>query len=331
MIEGFTPRGSHDKRPHLVAVVAFDGVVLGDLSTACEVFGLAKRKDGRSAYDIRVCSESVNVESMHVALRVPWRLSSLAQADTVIVPGVNDLTRPVPAPVLRAIRRAAARGARVASICTGAFVLAATGVLDGLRATTHWLGAAELGRRHPLIDVDPNVLYVDNGHLLTSAGAAAGFDLCIHMVRRDLGADIAASVARLAVMPLERAGGQAQFIEYTPPAEAPGAMTPLLTWMEQNLSRDLPLPLIARRAAMSTRTLSRRFREQVGATPAAWLAHARVRYAQRLLETTDLSIEQVAEEAGFGSAAVMRDHFGTVVGTNPLSYRRAFSRVVRSA
>jgi hypothetical protein len=159
---------------------------------------------------------------------------------------------------LRAIRRAAERGARVASICTGAFVLAATGVLDGLRATTHWLGAAELVRRHPSIEVDPNVLYVDNGRILTSAGAAAGFDLCIHMVRRDLGAEIAASVARLAVMPLERAGGQAQFIEHAPPSEAPGAMTSLLTWMEQNLSRELPLPVIARRAAMSTRTLSRR-------------------------------------------------------------------------
>jgi transcriptional regulator GlxA family with amidase domain len=151
------------------------------------------------------------------------------------------------------------------------------------------------------------------------------------MVRRDLGADIAASVARLAVMPLERAGGQAQFIEHAPPSDAPGAMTPLLTWMEQNLSRELPLPVIAQRAAMSTRTLSRRFREQVGATPAAWLAQARVRRAQRLLETTDLAIEHVAAEAGFGSAAVMREHFGTVVGTSPLSYRRAFSRVDRSA
>jgi transcriptional regulator GlxA family with amidase domain len=170
---------------------------------------------------------------------------------------------------------------------------------------------------------------VDNGRVLTSAGAAAGFDLCIHMVRRDLGADIAASVARLAVMPLERAGGQAQFIEHAPPSEAPGAMTPLVTWMEQNLSRELPLPVIARRAAMSTRTLSRRFREQLGATPAAWLAHARVRRAQRLLETTDLAIEQVAAEVGFGSAAVMREHFGIVVGTNPVSYRRAFSRVGR--
>ena len=197
-------------------------------------------------------------------------------------------------------------------------MLAAAGVLDGFRATTHWLAASDPARRHPSIDLDANVLYVDNGRVLTSAGAAAGFDLCLHMVRRDLGADIAASVARLAVMPLERAGGQAQFIEHAPPSEAPGAMTPLLTWMEQNLSRELPLPVIARRAAMSTRTLSRRFREQVGATPAAWLAHARVRRAQRLLETTDLAVEQVAAEAGFGSAAVMRERFGIVVGASPL-------------
>jgi transcriptional regulator GlxA family with amidase domain len=326
IIAGFAPPRTNPRRPHVVAIVAFDGVVLGDLSTACEVFGLAKRKDGRAAYDVRVCSESANVESVHLGLRVPWRLSLLAQADTVIVPGINDINRPVPASVLRGIRRAAVRGARVASICTGAFVLAATGLLDGLPATTHWLGAADLARRHPSINVDPNVLYVDNGRVLTSAGAAAGFDLCLHMVRRDLGADVAASVARLAVMPLERAGGQAQFIEHAPPSEEPGAMTPLLTWMEQNLSRDLPLPVIARRAAMSTRTLSRRFREQVGTTPAAWLARARVRRAQRLLETTDLAIEQVATEVGFGSASVMREHFGTVVGTSPVSYRRAFSR-----
>ena len=325
MSAGFSPPPTNARRPHVVAVVAFDGVVLGDLSTGCEVFGLAKTKDGRAAYDVRVCSESANVESMHVALRVPWRLSSLARADTVIVPGVNDVTRPVPASVLRAIRRAAERGARVASICTGAFVLAATGVLDGLSATTHWRAATEFARRHPSIDLDPNVLYVDNGRVLTSAGAAAGFDLCLHMVRRDLGADAAASVARLAVMPLERAGGQAQFIEHAPPSDAPGAMRPLLTWLEQNLSHELPLPVIARRAAMSTRTLSRRFREQVGATPAAWLAHARVRCAQRLLETTDLPIEQVSAAAGFGSAAVLREHFGTVVGTNPVAYRRAFS------
>ena len=268
---------------------------------------------------------------MHVALRVPSRLSSLARADTVIVPGIENVDRPVPASVLRAIRRAAGRGARLASICSGAFVLAAAGVLDGLRATTHWRAAGDLARRYPNIDVDANVLYVDNGRVLTSAGAAAGFDLCIHLVRRDLGAEAAAAVARLAVMPLERAGGQVQFIKHEPPSDAPGSMAPLLAWIEQNLARDLPLSALARRAAMSARTLSRRFRDQVGGTPAAWITRARVRRAQRLLETTDLSIEQVAAEAGFGSAAVLRVHFGGVVGTSPLTYRRAFSRVNRTA
>lgn len=327
MIAGIRPRPASGKRPHRVAVVAFDGVVLGDLSTACEVFGLAMRKDGRPAYQVRVCSQSGDVESRHVALRVPWRLSSLAQADTVIVPGINDLNRPVPVSVLRAIRRAGERGARVASICTGAFVLAATGLLDGLRATTHWLAATDLARRHPSIDLDPNVLYVDNGRVLTSAGAAAGFDLCIHIVRRDCGADVAASVARLAVMPLERAGGQAQFIEHAAPTDASGSMSALTTWIEANLMRELSLPVIARRAAMSTRTLSRRFREEVGTTPAAWIVHARVRRAQRLLETTNLAIERVAGEVGFGSATVMREHFGTLVGTSPQAYRRVFSRM----
>jgi transcriptional regulator GlxA family with amidase domain len=327
MIAGFAPRGTTPTHRHLIGVVAFDGVVLGDLSTACEIFSLARTKDGHSPYDVRVCSESSKVESLHVALRVRWRLSSLARAHTVIVPGIDDVNRPIPPRVLHAIRRSFDRGTRVASICSGAFVLAATGVLDGLRATTHWLAAAELSRRYPNIEVNANVLYVDNGRVLTSAGAAAGFDLCIHLVRRDLGAEAAAAVARLAVMPLERAGGQAQFIVHEGPSEAAGAMAPLLAWIEQNLSKELPLSAIARRAAMSTRTLSRRFHEQVGATPAAWIAQARVRRAQRLLETTDMGIEHVATEAGFGSAAVLRERFGDIVGTSPLAYRRAFSRL----
>jgi transcriptional regulator GlxA family with amidase domain len=331
MIEGFAPRAANSRRRHRVTVVAFDGVVLGDLSIACEIFGLARTKSGWAPYDVRVCSESADIESRHVRLGVPWRLSSLARADTVIVPGIDDVYRPVPAVVLHAVRRAAHRGARVASICSGAFVLAATGVLEGLRATTHWRAAGDLARRYPNITVDANVLYVDNGRVLTSAGAAAGFDLCIHLVRRDLGAEAAAAVARLAVMPLERAGGQAQFIKHEPPSDAPGSIAPLLAWIEQNLVRALPLSAIARRAAMSTRTLSRRFRDHVGSTPAAWIAVARVRRAQRLLETTDLSIEQVAAEAGFRSAAVLRVHFAGVVGTSPLTYRRAFSRVGRTA
>lgn len=323
LIAGFTPRRPGARR-RLVAVLAFDGVVLGDLATPCEVFGRVRGADGRPLYEVRVCSIAPEVHSQHVALEAPWRLSSAGRADTVIVPGIDDLGRAIPEGVLRAIRRAIDRGARVASICTGAFALAATGALDGLRATTHWLGAAELARRHPKIDVDAGVLYVDNGNVLTSAGAAAGLDLCLHLVRRDLGAAAAAEVARAAVMPLERAGGQAQFIVHEPPAGDGASLGTLLEWLEQNLHEDMPLPVIARRAAMSTRTLSRRFREQVGTTPALWVARARVRRAQRLLETTDLSVERLAAEVGFGSSAVLREHFGQNLGTSPLAYRRSF-------
>jgi len=298
--------------------------VLGDLAAPCVVFGRVQHPGGGAPYDVKICSLAPEVRSEHAGLRVPWRLSSLGRADTVIVPGIDDLDRPVPGDVLRAIRRAVDRGARVASICTGAFVLAATGALDGLRATTHWRCAAELARRYPAIAVDPDVLYVDNGRLLSSAGAAAGLDLCLHLVRRDLGAEVAAAVARAAVMPLERAGGQAQFIVHEPPAGDGSSLAPLLAWLEQNLRRELPLPVIARRAAMSTRTLSRRFRDQVGTTPAVWLTRARTRRAQRLLESTALSVERVAAEVGFGSPAVLRAHFGQIVGTSPLAYRRAF-------
>ena len=322
---GIRPDANERHARHLVAVLAFDGVVLGDLATPCEVFALTRLADGRSPYEVRVCSMRRRVRSQHVTLDVPWRLSSLRRADTVIVPGIDDLDRPIPDAIARAIRGAVRRGARVASICTGAFLLAAAGVLDGLRATTHWLGAPELARRYPCITVDPGVLYVDNGTVLTSAGAAAGFDLCLYLVRRDLGAETAAHVARAAVMPLERAGGQAQFIVHAPPSVDHASLTTLTTWIEQNLKKDLSLSVIARRAAMSTRTLSRRFREQIGTTPAAWITNARVRRAQRLLETTELAIEELATECGFGSASVLREHFGCVIGTTPVAYRRAFS------
>jgi transcriptional regulator GlxA family with amidase domain len=309
---------------HRVAVVAFDGVVLGDLATPCEVFGRAHDAHGRAHYEVRVCSVAPEVRSQHVTLKVRWRLSSLRRADTIIVPGIEDLDRPIPDPIVNALRRAVDRRARVASICSGAFLLAATGALDGLTATTHWRSAPELARRYPAIDVDAGVLYVDNGRLLTSAGAAAGLDLCLHMVRRDLGAAVAAEVARAAVMPLERAGGQAQFIRHEPPVANGASLVPVLEWIERNLDEPLALPLIARRAAVSTRTLTRRFREQLGTTPARWVSGARVRRAQHLLETSDFSVERVATEAGFASAAVLREHFGELVGISPLSYRRSF-------
>jgi len=321
--EGFAPRRRRASAPHLVAVLAFDGVVLGDLSTPCELFGRVRDARGRAPYEVRVCSSERQVTSQHVALSVPWRLSSARRADTVIVPGI-ERDRAIPPAILRVIRHAVDRGVRVASICSGAFLLAAAGVLDGLRATTHWLGAEELARRHPAVAVDPNVLYVDNGNILTSAGAAAGLDLCLHLVRRDFGAEAAANVARAAVMPLEREGGQAQFIVSRPPPTDATSMGELLAWIEGNLRKDLSLPAIARRAAMSTRTLSRRFRLEVGATPAAWIASARVRRAQRLLETTELSVERLAAEVGFASATVLRARFAETVGTSPLAYRRAF-------
>ncbi|MEQ9495973.1 MAG: helix-turn-helix domain-containing protein [Deltaproteobacteria bacterium] len=309
-----------------MGVVTFDGVVLGDVAVPCEVFGRVQGSDGRPAYEVRVCSARDEVESTHLAIKTPWRLASLARCDTVIVPGIEDVSGPMPDEVVRAILRASERGARIASICSGAFILAATGLLDGLRATTHWLGARRLQASYPDIEVDPDVLYVDHGHILTSAGAAAGMDLCIHIIRTDLGAEVAAHVARLSVMPLERAGGQAQFIDHPSPDADGESLTEVLGWIEQNLRSPLTLPVIAQRAAMSTRTLSRRFREQTGTTPAQWIIRARVRAARRLLETTSLSVEHVATNVGFGSSAVLRQRFAELVGTSPRAYRSAFGR-----
>lgn len=319
---GFQPIAKSSSK-HRVAVLAFDGVVLADLATPLEIFDRVQNAKGEPCYDVRVCGAAEHVESAHLMLKVPWRLSSAVRADTVIVPGIDDLNRPIPPAILRALRSAAECGARIASICTGAFILARVGLLDGLRATTHWRAAAELARRHPQITVDPNVLYVDNGRILTSAGAASGLDVCLYLVRCDHGAVLAASVARAAVMPLERSGGQAQFIEHKPP-ETTDSMGPLLIWMERNLKHDLPLSAIARRAHMSTRTLSRRFREQVGMTPVQWLTKARVRRAQHLLETTGFTIERIAAEVGFQSASVLREQFKRCTGISPGDHRRSF-------
>lgn len=224
----------------------------------------------------------------------------------------------------RRLRTAADRGTRIASLCVGAFTLADTGLLDGLRATTHWAAASELARRHPAIDVDAAVLYVDNGHVLTSAGAAAALDLCLYMVRQDYGSAVAADTARLSVMPLERAGGQAQFIVHEPPVPSGTTLRPLLNWMEENLGEQLDITTIAAKATMSTRTLNRRFQEQIGTTPLQWLHHARLRQAQFLLETTDHSIERVAGQVGFNAVTTFRERFRDLVGTSPQRYRTQF-------
>jgi transcriptional regulator GlxA family with amidase domain len=309
---------------HTVAVLALDGVLAFDLSTPVEVFGRARLPDGRSAYTVLVCSPADEVDAGVFAVRAPWGLDALAWADTIVVPGLADPTAPIPEDVLAALRDAAEGGTRMASICVGAFTLAAAGLLEGLRATTHWAAAEELSSRFPGVDVDPDVLFVDNGQVLTSAGAAAGLDLCLHMIRCDHGSAVAADAARLAVMPLERDGGQAQYIVHESPGADGSSLEPLLRWMEENGHRELTLEDIATRATMSTRTLNRRFREQTGTTPLRWLRRSRVRRAQYLLETTGHSVERIALQVGFGSPTSFRDHFKLLVGTSPHAYRRAF-------
>jgi len=309
---------------HTVAVLALDGVLAFDLSTPIAVFGRTSLPDGRTAYRVRVCAPTGEIDAGAFTLRAPWGLDALAEADTIILPGLADPTAPLPEDVLVALRSAAASGTRIASICVGAFTLAATGLLDGLRATTHWAAAGELARRYPAVDVDANVLFVDNGQILTSAGAAAGLDLCLHMIRRDHGSTVAADAARIAVMPLERDGGQAQFIVREPPTPDGATLEPLLRWMEENAHRELTLADIAAQAMMSARTLNRRFREQTGTTPLHWLHRSRLRHAQYLLETTGHSVERIAGQVGFGSPTTFRDRFKQLVGASPQAYRRAF-------
>jgi transcriptional regulator GlxA family with amidase domain len=313
---------------HTVAILALDGVVSFDLATPIEVFGRTRLPDGRPAYRVRVCAATPEVDAGAFTLRAPHGLDGLTGADTIVLPGCADPTVPIPGPVLDALRAAAADGTRIASICSGAFVLAATGLLDGRRATTHWVGADLLAALHPAIEVDPDVLYVDEGQFLTSAGAAAGLDLCLHLVRRDHGSAVAADAARLSVMPLERDGGQAQFIVHEQPPTPKGSeLEPLLRWMTDNAARELTLEDIAEQAGMSTRTLNRRFRQQTGSTPLQWLHRTRIRQAQYLLEATTHSVDRIATQVGFGSPTAFRDRFRRVTGTNPFAYRRAFQSV----
>ncbi|MBB2949048.1 transcriptional regulator GlxA family with amidase domain [Actinoplanes lutulentus] len=312
---------------HIVAVLALDTVIPFDLSTPIEVFSRVRLADGTTPYEVRVCAMTENVDAGAFTLRAPWGLDTLLEADTIILPGCAEVLSPVPQEVVDHLRKAAAGGSRLASICAGAFVLAATGLLDGLRATTHWLAAARLAERFPDIDVDPDVLYVDNGQFLTSAGAAAGLDLCLHLIRRDHGSAVAADAARLSVMPLERDGGQAQFIvPEQPPTPRGSTLEPLLQWMQENTDADLTLGEIAAHGDMSIRTLNRRFREHTGTTPLQWLLRARIRRAQHFLEATDEPVEVIAGRVGFGSATAFRERFQRVAGTSPQNYRAVFRR-----
>jgi transcriptional regulator GlxA family with amidase domain len=307
--------------PHRVVALVANEVVAFDLAIPDQVFG---REPG--LYSWAVCAPApgpVPTENGFDVL-VPHGLEAMEGADTVIVPGIGDRAWPVPGAALAALRDAADRGARVASICTGAFVLAAAGLLDGRRATTHWRYAGRLARAFPRVDVDPDVLYIDDGDVLTSAGVAAGVDLCLHLVRRDHGAAAANAVARRMVVAAHRDGGQAQYVERPLPS-AGGGLEPTRAWMEERLAEPLSVEDMARHAGYSPRSFARRFRAETGTTPLQWLIGRRVAEAQRLLEGTGLGIDQVAARAGFGSAVALRQHFGRVLGTSPTVYRRAFA------
>jgi transcriptional regulator GlxA family with amidase domain len=311
----------------VIAVLALDGVSAFDLAIPCQVFALAADDDGAPAYEVRVCAD--RALSATAGPAEPFRISTsyhwddALDATTVIVPGIPHDRVPDPRAV-RLLQEAAGRGARIASICTGAFALGHAGLLEGRRATTHWQLADVLAERFPGARVDPSVLYVDEGQVLTSAGIAAGLDLCLHIVRRDHGAAVAADVARMLVMPPQRTGGQAQFIEYRAPDGDAADLSDTLQWMRGKLNEPLGLADIAAHATMSRRSLSRHFRAQTGTTPLRWLLAQRVQRARELLETTALPLTRVADETGFGSVETLRHHFTRQVGTTPSAYRATF-------
>jgi transcriptional regulator GlxA family with amidase domain len=308
-------------RPHRVAILVVDGVLPLDFGIPAQVF----LERPWLPYRTTLCGERPQIAvATGYSLVVPGTLADVRRADTVIVPGVIDHGRVFSDDVLDALRYVHRRGRRVVSICTGAFALAAAGLLDGLSATTHWLDVEELAERYPLISVNRNVLYVDNGQVLTSAGIASGIDLCLHIVRRDCGAAAANRVARLIVAAPHRDGGQTQFIE-APVGTSEGSLSATRSWALDHLGEPLTVRDLAKHAAVSERTFARRFVDETGSTPLQWLLSARIQRARELIETADLSIDQVAQRCGLGTAANLRLHFRRLVGTTPTSYRKAFT------
>ncbi len=311
---------------HRVAVLALDGVVGFDLGTPPQVFGSARDESGRRLYDVRVCGPGGPVASASGYAVLPEHgLEALAWADTVVVAGVEGprTAGPFPEDALAALRDTAGRR-RTVSICTGAFVLAAAGLLDDRPATTHWFWADRFRALHPQVRLDPDVLFVDDGDVLTSAGVGAGVDLCLHLVRSDHGAAVANRAARRCVVPPWRAGGQSQYIERAVPRANAASTTAARDWALGHLDQAVDLAAMAARAHMSVRTFTRRFREETGLSPARWLAQQRVDRARHLLETTDLPVDQVARHAGFGTAAALRAQMAAAVGVPPSAYRSTF-------
>ncbi|WP_100445516.1 GlxA family transcriptional regulator [Glycomyces xiaoerkulensis] len=316
---------------HTVVVLALQDTIAFDLATPVETFGRVRLPDGRPGYRVLVAGEAPEVSAGPLRIGTDVGLEAVERADLVVVPGRNDPTRPTPPAVLDALRDAAARGSRIASICVGAFTLAEAGLLDGKNATTHWLSSEELARRYPAVRVDPDVLYTDNGGVLTAAGAASGLDLCLHIVQSDHGVAVAADAARLAVAPLQRTGGQAQYILRNRPGYQTASLERVLAWIEENAHRSLSLAEIASAADMSVRTLTRHFTAETGQSPIQWLSGVRIRHAQELLETTDHTVERIAAQTGFPTTSNFRSQFGQLLGVTPSAYRKTFRPQAKAA
>jgi transcriptional regulator GlxA family with amidase domain len=314
-----------------VAVLLFEPVAMFEMAVPCEVWGLDRAAAGVPRAELRLCTVGARplTSDLGLTISTPHGLEATEWAETIVVPAAPKPlgTALAPPEALEALRRAHARGARLASLCSGAFVLAEAGVLDGRRATTHWMFADAFRSHFPAVELDPTVLYVGDGGVYTSAGTAAAIDLCLHLVRLDHGAEVANTIARRMVVPPHRDGGQAQYIEA--PVARIAAVDPVATvmaWALSHLDRELSVHDLARRAFMAPRTFARRFRAATGSTPLQWVLQQRVALAQRLLETTDLPVDVVAHHAGFGSGPNLRQHFGRMVGVSPQAYRRRFNR-----
>ncbi|MGW4366937.1 helix-turn-helix domain-containing protein [Nocardia takedensis] len=312
-----------------VAVALTEPLAMFEFGVVAEVFGLDRTMDGLPGFDFRVCGAEpgrpLRSTTPGVTLTPEHGLEHVVDADLVAVAAfhVEAMDHPRSLPVIEAVRAAAANGATVLTVCSGAFLAGAAGLLDGRRCTTHWKYVDQLAARFPSATVDPDVLFVDEGDLITSAGTAAGIDACLHLVRREIGTAAANAIARRMVVPPQRDGGQRQFIE-RPVLDSTESLGETLRWMSENLAEQHTIEDLAGRAVMSTRTFARRFAAETGTTPVKWLTNQRVLYAKQLLEETDQGLEQIAGHAGFGSGALLRHHFQRLVGIAPTEYRRRF-------
>lgn len=314
-------------RNRRVAALAYDRLCTFEFGIVVEIFALPRPELSVDWYRFSVCSLDPGPLRATGGLMVQPTagLRGLQRAGTIVIPGWRDPEERPPEALLRAVRAAHARGTRLVTICSGVFVLAAAGLLDGKRATTHWRYVDRLRALYPTIRVEPDVLYVDEGSILTSAGSAAGIDLCLHIVRRDYGAEVANQVARRLIVPPQREGGQSQYIPAPIRTDTRGGLSRVLEWAQRQLHEPLSVNRLAQHAAMSPRTFARRFREETGTTPHNWLTHQRLLAAQRRLETTNESVDEIAEAVGLQTAATLRLHFRRALRTTPTAYRRRFS------